>query len=165
MSDAQENVIQAVTEAAAAAASTAEAQAKTAQETAEIAIEHAEARIEAAEETAQAIADAALQTEMGRKISEVERDFKTWQSETQTRLETLTSQLSQANNQIAELLARPVAVITPQAAETGLQSSIPPKSETVTAEILEPNSLGDAEADRRAAEESRTLQKRVRRLI
>lgn len=113
-----------------------------AQENVAAVVEHAAERVEQAQETAQAIADAAMQTEIGRQVNELRGDF----IKCQNQMEILQQELTPLKAILAEIQATQAAALTLQAAtlQTNAPASvslIPPTSavreavETVTAAL------------------------------
>lgn len=81
-----ESAAETIAEATTTAAENAIAQAEAAEDAAEDAIEAAEARAEAAAAVAQAVTDAAIQTELGRRVAVCEEGYSTWRAQAETAL-------------------------------------------------------------------------------
>lgn len=90
-----------------------------ASETVAAVIAGAAAQVEQAQENAQAIAEAAMQTEIGRQVNELRGDFIKCQTETQN----LRAELAPLKSQLTEIQATMAASLTLQAAT--LQTAAP----------------------------------------
>jgi septal ring factor EnvC (AmiA/AmiB activator) len=128
-----------------------------AQETVSAVVAHAEKRVEEAQETAQAIADAALQSEIGRQVNDLRGDLIKCQTDLQSlqpELATMKSQLTEIQATMAASLTLQAATLQPQNAPVSVsltpeQSPVREAVETVTAALpgnLSENAVAESPA-------------------